>query len=444
MAHSGAPILRRIAPLYAEAAWDIFVHLDRKVDQSAYVKALGDGARICRLVDDPVEVFWGGYSMIEAEIKLIEAAKQVANHDRYILVSDDTVPIHPAPVLESHFANETDFIELNRQEPGSEFHGRYAGFFFLDHPATAAVRRGHRLLSELDGRFFDKMAEIATLRQTGKSEVDVYWGSQFWSLTASTVEFVLERIAADRRLRQSFEFSAISDELLFQSVIGSAQEGRTLEPGPMYADWHVPQGPRIYSNMEELPYDFLPHHAFIRKISPGAHQLVDTLTTQLAQGRGIYRFGTHEQPVEGFTVDGNGKTLAVLTLHAPPPSAPVPAKTAWHPIERAGRVRFRWTASDTIEWVLDGAVPQADQVRVVVPLMMVVAPDFADTCEMSFSGQSRRLRRRGRDLFADFEPPRDEQMVIRLQTPAPISPFQLKGSTDRRPLGLAVRLADTE
>ena len=62
MAYRAAPVLRRTAGVLAQAGWDVFVHLDRKADRSAYVKALGQAAALCSFVEDPVEVFWGGFS----------------------------------------------------------------------------------------------------------------------------------------------------------------------------------------------------------------------------------------------------------------------------------------------------------------------------------------------------------------------------------------------
>ena len=73
MAYRGAPVLRHMAGVYAAAGWDLFVHLDRKADLSDYVHALGDARTHCHFVEDRVEVFWGGFSMIYAELKLIEA-----------------------------------------------------------------------------------------------------------------------------------------------------------------------------------------------------------------------------------------------------------------------------------------------------------------------------------------------------------------------------------
>jgi hypothetical protein len=441
MAYRGAPVLRHMAGVYAAAGWDLFVHLDRKADLSDYVHALGDARTHCHFVEDRVEVFWGGFSMIHAELKLIQAARQAGPYDRYVLISDDTTPLRPAPDLQALYETDTDFIELNRQPEGSEYHQRYTGFFFFDHPATAVRRPGYRLLADLDDRFFAKTAEIADLRRRGKKPIEVHWGSQFWSLTAATVEFVEAAIAGDEHLARSFEFSAIPDELLFQSVIGNRQAGKRIEGGPVYADWYVDPGPRTYARMEELPYDFLPHHAFLRKVAPSAEPFIVAVAARLREGKGLYPLRPGADASDGIVVDTDQGPLAVLTMQAPQPSE---TADGWHPMERAGRARFRWTAAETVEWGPLTPLPPASRIRIVVPLLMAISPEFANACRIGFAGQTVPAARRGRDLFADFAADDAVGSKITLLTPAPISPFQLHGASDRRPLGLAVRLADTE
>ncbi len=440
MAYRGAAVLRRMASLYVAAGWDLFVHLDRKVDRSAYLCALGDARPLCRFVEDPVEVFWGGFSMVRAELKLIETAKQAGSYDRYLLISDDTIPIDPAPVLRERHNNDIDFIELNKQPEGSEYYRRYTGFFFFDHPATAVRRPGYRLLAELDDRFFQEVTEIAALRQRGKKVLDVYWGSQFWSLTAGTVEFVLAAIAEDEYMVRSFEFSAISDELLFQSVIGNNQAGRSIAGGPVYADWHFEPGPRIYSNLEELSYDFMPHHTFLRKVDPAARQFLDTVAARLQAGQGFYPLRPDADTSDSLVVDTADGTLAILTMPAPEPGETPPG---WQAVEGGDQIRFRWTAAQTIEWPPIERLPPSRRVRIVVPLLVAIAPDFADACQISLAGQTKPVSRRGRYLYADFEPGDAPDLKVVLSTPKPISPSQLTGSPDRRPLGLAIRLTDT-
>ena len=440
MAYRGAPVLRHMASVYTAAGWDVFVHLDRKAELSDYLHALGDARAHCRFVEDRVEVFWGGFSMIQAELKLIHAARQAAAYDRYVLISDDAIPIRPAADLQALYQTDTDFIELNRQPEGSEYHRRYADFFFLDHPATAVRRPGYLLLAKLDDRFFAKTAEIAALQQRGKKAIEVYWGSQFWSLTAKTVELVEAAIADDEHLVRSFEFAAIPDELLFQSVIGNSQADRRIEGGPVFADWYVDPGPRTYARMEELPYDFLPHHAFLRKVAPSAERFIAAVAARLQEGKGLYPLRPGADASDSIVVDTDQGPLAVVTMQAPTPGD---TANGWHPAERAGRARFRWTAAETLEFGPLRPLPSARRIRIVVPLLMAISSDFANSCQIGFAGQTVPAARRGRDLFADFSVDDASDSKIALLTPPPMSPFQLNGASDRRPLGVAVRLSDS-
>ena len=87
-------ILAQVLPVFRAAGWDVFVHVDAKVDLSSYQAALGENAAYCRFVD-PVEVYWGGYSMMEAEFRLIRAARNAGAYDKFLLISDDTLPVFP-------------------------------------------------------------------------------------------------------------------------------------------------------------------------------------------------------------------------------------------------------------------------------------------------------------------------------------------------------------
>jgi len=239
---------------------------------------------------------------------------------------------------------------------------------------------------------------------------------------------------------RSFEFSAIPDELLFQSVIGNGQAGRRIRGGPVYADWYVDPGPRTYSNMEEVPYDFLPHHAFLRKVAPTAAPFIAAVSSRLQDGKGLYPLRPGADPIESIVVDTADGSLAVVTMQAPGPDEAAPE---WHPMERSGQARFRWTAAETVEWGPFRPLPSARRIRIVVPLLMAISPEFANSCRIGFAGQTVPAARRGRDLFADFFVDDATDSKITLLTPPPISPFQLNGSSDRRPLGVAVRLSDS-
>jgi len=85
-------VLRAALPVYRAADLDVFLHVDAKLDQAAYLRALGPPAADCRLVEDRQTVFWGGFSMIRAEMALLRDALQRDAYDSFTLVSDDSFP----------------------------------------------------------------------------------------------------------------------------------------------------------------------------------------------------------------------------------------------------------------------------------------------------------------------------------------------------------------
>ena len=66
----------------------------------------------CTFVEDPVEIFWGGYSMVRAELKLLAMARGAGPYEKYLLISDDAFPVHTPDMLAMHFSNPDDQISL--------------------------------------------------------------------------------------------------------------------------------------------------------------------------------------------------------------------------------------------------------------------------------------------------------------------------------------------
>lgn len=126
-------ILAQVLPVFRAAGWDVFVHVDAKVDLSSYQAALGENAAYCRFVD-PVEVYWGGYSMMEAEFRLIWAARNAGAYDKFLLISDDTLPVFPPDWLNAVLGQRRDFVTLIAQEAGSKNYVAYHKYFFMTIP----------------------------------------------------------------------------------------------------------------------------------------------------------------------------------------------------------------------------------------------------------------------------------------------------------------------
>ncbi len=437
LAYGAAPVLKHAAPIYHAAGWDIFVHVDPKAGQSRYAGDLGEIAALCHFVADPVKVFWGGYSMMEAEIKLICAAQKVGQYDKYLLLSDDSFPAIPASALTRHFDNDEDQLTMERQRDDSPFYARYQAFFCYDHEATAvrSVQTPGRntVARAIDERLEQKLAEIAMLRWKGKKPIDVYYGSQFWALTANSIDLILDIVARDLHLRKSFEFSALPDEIMFQSILGNHLHKRRMDTGPVYVDFSS-GGPRVIERVEDLPRDLQAPHAFIRKISPNDPAFLSNLVQRLNADETIGGVAPGGSRMVQQTALQAGRTQVTIRLAAPAENA----GPSWHGMETFWGRQYRWTASDRVRWSMAMDIAAPGTVRFVITTVVSSGTDWMKGCKLVFDGQVAPMQIVSGELMAEFEHAGLGAVVVELQTPTLKSPSDTIGSHDTRRLGLSV------
>jgi len=205
LGYSAPDILRHALPTLRGAGFDIYLHLDSKIERTAYCRKLSAAGQDVQVLEQRLNIFWGGYRMMQAGLILLQAAHETGPYDRYLLISDDSFPVLPAKVLQAYMAEQDDCITMVRQPGGNIYHQRYYNFFFYDHPAVAARGERHQ---EIDQAFEHTIEEIAVLRRIGKKPIDVYFGSQFWALTQATAAYLLDVVRNDLHLVKSFQYAA--------------------------------------------------------------------------------------------------------------------------------------------------------------------------------------------------------------------------------------------
>lgn len=243
-------VLEYTASRLTQYGIDIFVHVDAKVDIEAYRSSINEKvASYINWIPQRMAIFWAGYSMIDATWNLVHATDQ--KYDRYLLISDDSVPIIPIDELFLNLSFDIDRISARKLQPSDKFKSRYDEFFYLDSKATALRGRTieNSYFSESE---INEIISMNRLRSIGKSALDVYYGSQWWALTADTVFKIEDKLAKDRNLLDSFKYSAVPDEIMFQTLTALLKPDIPRAQSPMSVDWTKLPKPYVYKNISDL------------------------------------------------------------------------------------------------------------------------------------------------------------------------------------------------
>jgi len=206
MAHGSPELLELLTRLLDHPGNDIFLHADAKwadFDPERFRTARAGYSVIGRK-----KVAWGGFSSIDAELRLLRAAKEQGPYAYYHLISGQDLPI----------VSMEELHRVLREHQGREF---------VQFGASAPQRRRaslYRPLQERVGnpavRILDKALTLLQIalrvdRLKGK-DIPLGYGSQWFSITDGFAGHVLER---EDWVRKTFRMTACCDEIFLQTLL---------------------------------------------------------------------------------------------------------------------------------------------------------------------------------------------------------------------------------
>jgi hypothetical protein len=438
LAYRGAAVLAATAPVYHAAGWDIYVHLDAKGDMARYRADLGQSAALCRFIEPRELVFWGGYSMIRAQLRLIEATL-AGDYDKFLLISDDTLPLFPPSHLNDILGAEGDFVSAMPEGRGSRNQLIYRQFYYYDHQATTMKGPRTEQGTQIDETFEAAIADIAALRRRGKKDITLAYGSQFWALERESLQLILDTVASDEHLVKSFQYARLPDELMFQSILLQAKyKPGGIHTGPVMADFHSQDGgPRILHSIEGLPFDLESYQVFARKAAPSARHMLSAVSERLLRGQTAWGCAPADFLRGAPVIDEAGGERPVVTMRLAAPEATAPRSPSWHAVETYRQQKYRWTGQPEISWTLDLPRLPAGKIRFFLPLFMS-KPGFVQQARLRFGAETKPLHLTRQSLLAEFEHQGCEaEPTVTLITPEPVPASPPR---DTRLLGLAIGL----
>ena len=248
---------------------DVFIHVDAKSDIKPFKESVGNNA----VFVDRRSVRWGGASMVEATMCLVEAAFAKGGYDYYSLHSGVDYPVRPVG----------EFVRTLREGNGFEY------IDCFPFPADNKVRYEERhLLDFKKNRLLDRgLSRIERwLKRLPKRSMYKNWisykGAQWFTVTEKFILGVHACWQKDRALRAFTRTTFCPDEWFFQTVavaLGFTQIINSFEC-LRYVDWSGKRGDQYPAVLVDEDFaDILSHPAFFaRKMDPVASaRLLDML-----------------------------------------------------------------------------------------------------------------------------------------------------------------------
>ena len=181
-----------------------FIHIDAKVDEAPFRKALGARSNIV-FIHNRRPVQWGGFSVVNATLKVLhEAWKFPRRLQRFCLLSGSDFPIKPGAHIAREFESAKQFIRVDRSvgPTVTNMHTDNIRFYWL---MDEWGPLSHRLGGRLRRRPYDK--------------IELYQGSAWWALTRDCVDYILDFLSTHRDYRSFFKYTRCPDEIFFQSIL---------------------------------------------------------------------------------------------------------------------------------------------------------------------------------------------------------------------------------
>lgn len=182
---------------------NFYVHMDAKSDYFPDAET----AQLANvfLLKDRITVRWGGFSQIEATLKLFETAFANEDNAYFHLLSGEDVVLQPFEVIEKQWQQRFDFQAMMTCEMAPQ----YAYRFIMDSPhADSNWQR------QLTGKIITKLQQGVAKVKPYHSPI--YFGSQWFSVTRADWEKI---VPFTDEYSDFFRHKLVPDEHFFQTLI---------------------------------------------------------------------------------------------------------------------------------------------------------------------------------------------------------------------------------
>lgn len=237
LAHEHPAQLGRLVARIAGDGARVFIHVDAKAPIEPFRQAVGSRANVW-FVQDRIRVEWAGYSIVEATLRTLRMAMRT--EFRYcLLISGTDYPLKSNGQLREFFSNANEeYITFWQLQDRPSWMHKVQYHYWIDRIPMRAWSTGSepRYWRRLFwGRFF-KYRRFMPKRRFLPGLVP-HGGSDWWTLSRSCLEYVLDFVDANPRYSRFYRSTASPCEMFFQTIILNSPFALRVHNREAYLRW---------------------------------------------------------------------------------------------------------------------------------------------------------------------------------------------------------------
>lgn len=214
IAHDQFDLLEKLITALDDERNDIFIHIDAKVKYFDFEHFKSIPAHSEIHFTQRVNVTWGDFSQIRAEMILIDAAVKNETENKkysyYHLISGCDLPIKSNDEIHGFFekSNGKEFIHFSSNEVSDSSIARIRYYHFF---------RGKRtFIRKLVSFAILKIEMLLGVNRLKKNNIKVQKGCNWFSITGNFARYIAENM---NRWQQIFKYSYCADEVFVQTIL---------------------------------------------------------------------------------------------------------------------------------------------------------------------------------------------------------------------------------
>lgn len=210
MAHNQFDLLKKLLKALDNKDGDIFIHIDKKVEFDKNDLEMSLFKSRCYFTKS-VEVNWGGYSQIEAELLLLETAINTNHYDFYHLLTGVDYPLKKIEEIQGFFDANRDYEFISSMEISKKQIERCKYYYFLQDcmgiNSNKSVGKVFRRIS----LGIQKAFHICR-----NKDIDSWYiGSAYFDISEECAKYILDK---KEEIRKRFSHTRCADEIFLQTM----------------------------------------------------------------------------------------------------------------------------------------------------------------------------------------------------------------------------------